>query len=99
MIKVENVSKAFGNFVALDDELLEAETTRQRHAELQLAAGQRILVWPRQARFFLEHSWLGTRPDEESEAPGQACCPDRLMQIRDLRSRRRDVHRRADSDH
>jgi sulfate transport system ATP-binding protein len=39
---------------------LEAETSRQRHAELALAVGQSILIWPRQARFFLRDSWQGT---------------------------------------
>jgi len=46
--------------LTLGDQVIEAETTRQRHAELQLAPGQRILIWPRQARFFLQDSWEGT---------------------------------------
>jgi sulfate transport system ATP-binding protein len=45
--------------LSLGDQLVEAETTRQRHSELQLSAGQRILVWPRQARFFLHDGWQG----------------------------------------
>jgi sulfate/thiosulfate transport system ATP-binding protein len=43
--------------VSLGDQILEVETTRQRHAELQLTPGQPIIVWPRQARFFLEEGW------------------------------------------
>ncbi len=47
--------------VALGDEqVLEVETSRARHAELDLKPGQRVLVWPRQARFFLHDSWEGT---------------------------------------
>ncbi len=41
-------------------EILEAETTRQRHAELQLAPGQSVVVWPRQVRFFLDDGWQGS---------------------------------------
>jgi len=44
----------------LDGQLIEAEMSRQRHAELGLAAGQPVLVWPRHARFFLRDSWQGT---------------------------------------
>jgi len=43
--------------LAIGDQLLEAETTRQRHAELQLAPGQTVHIWPRQARFFLKDGW------------------------------------------
>jgi sulfate transport system ATP-binding protein len=46
--------------LALGEEVLEVETTRQRHTELALAPGQKVLVWPRQARFFLRDSWQGT---------------------------------------
>jgi sulfate transport system ATP-binding protein len=44
----------------LDGQTIEAELSRQRHAELGLALGQAILVWPSQARFFLRDSWQGT---------------------------------------
>jgi len=43
--------------LALGDQLLEAETSRQRHAELKLEAGQLVHVWPRHARFFLTDGW------------------------------------------
>ncbi|HVI50355.1 MAG TPA: sulfate/molybdate ABC transporter ATP-binding protein [Candidatus Sulfotelmatobacter sp.] len=43
--------------LAVGDQVLEAETTRQRHSELKLAAGQSLRVWPRQARFFLKDGW------------------------------------------
>lgn len=46
--------------LALGDQLIEAETTRQRHAELRLTPGQTVRVWPRQARFFLRDGWQGT---------------------------------------
>ena len=49
----------------LGDQLLEVETTRQRHSELQLAAGHGVKVWPRQARFFLQEGWEGTRFSEQ----------------------------------
>jgi sulfate transport system ATP-binding protein len=52
----------------LDGQVIEAEMSRQRHAELGLAAGQPILVWPRQARFFLRDSWQGT-PFETPKIP------------------------------
>ena len=44
----------------LSGQVLEAELSRQRHTELGLAVGQQVLVWPRQARFFLRDSWQGT---------------------------------------
>lgn len=44
---------------------LEAEITRQHHAELKLEAGQPILIWPRQARFFLQDGWQGTSFEEK----------------------------------
>jgi sulfate transport system ATP-binding protein len=46
--------------LALGDAIIEAETTRQRYAELGLVAGQRVRLWPRQARFFLHDGWEGT---------------------------------------
>jgi sulfate transport system ATP-binding protein len=45
----------------LDGQVLEAEISRQRHAELGLKSGQHVLIWPRQARFFLRDSWQGTQ--------------------------------------
>lgn len=51
----------------LDGQTVEAEISRQRHAELGLVVGQSVLLWPRQARFFLRDSWQGTpldRPDQ-----------------------------------
>jgi sulfate transport system ATP-binding protein len=53
--------------LALGDQLIEAETTRQRHSELQLKPGQQVLVWPRQARFFLQDSWRGTDLERNGE--------------------------------
>jgi sulfate transport system ATP-binding protein len=53
--------------LALGEQILEAETTRQRYAELKLEAGQRVMVWPRQARFFLHDSWEGTQLLEGDE--------------------------------
>jgi len=44
----------------LGEQVLEAEISRQRHTELGLKTGQQVLVWPRQARFFLRDSWQGT---------------------------------------
>ena len=49
--------------IELDGQIVEAEMSRQRHAELGLAAGEKVLVWPRQARFFLRDSWQGTMLD------------------------------------
>ena len=46
--------------LTIGGQILEAETTRQRHSELHIAAGQSLQVWPRQARFFLHDSWQGT---------------------------------------
>ena len=43
--------------LALGDQLLEAETSRERHAELKLTTGQLVHVWPRHARFFLKDGW------------------------------------------
>jgi hypothetical protein len=45
---------------------IEAEITRNRFTELKLAPGQRVLVSPRQARFFLQEGWQGTNFEEES---------------------------------
>jgi sulfate transport system ATP-binding protein len=53
--------------LALDDQTLEAETTRQRYAELGLSAGQRIMIWPREARFFVHDSWQGTPLFDDGE--------------------------------
>jgi hypothetical protein len=44
----------------LDGQTVEAEISRQRHAELAIEVGQTLLLWPRQARFFLRDSWQGT---------------------------------------
>jgi sulfate transport system ATP-binding protein len=48
----------------LDGQTVEAEISRQRHAELDVAVGQTLLLWPRQARFFLRDSWQGTSFDD-----------------------------------
>ncbi len=53
--------------LSLGEHIIEAETTRQRHAELQLAVGQRVLLWPRQARFFLRDGWEGTSLESVEE--------------------------------
>jgi len=45
--------------LSLEGRIIEAETTRQRHAELGLTVGQTVSVWPRQARFFLPGGWTG----------------------------------------
>jgi sulfate transport system ATP-binding protein len=52
----------------LDGITLEAEISRQRHAELGLVAGQRVLVWPRQARVFLHDSGQGASLDYPESA-------------------------------
>ncbi|MTJ83460.1 MAG: sulfate ABC transporter ATP-binding protein [Telmatospirillum sp.] len=46
--------------LSLDGRIVEAETTRQRYSELGLVPGQQVLLWPRQARFFLSEGWEGT---------------------------------------
>ncbi len=43
--------------------LIEAETTRQIHRDLGLAAGSRVRLKPRQARLFLHDGWQGTALD------------------------------------
>jgi sulfate transport system ATP-binding protein len=53
--------------LSFGDQTLEAETTRQRYSELKLAAGQRVMIWPRKARFFLHDSWQGTSLLDEDE--------------------------------
>jgi sulfate transport system ATP-binding protein len=53
--------------LAFGEQTLEAETSRQRYFELKLAVGQRIMIWPRQARFFLHDSWQGTSLLDASE--------------------------------
>jgi sulfate transport system ATP-binding protein len=53
--------------LSLGDQIIEAETSRQRHAELELAPGQRVMVWPRQARFFLQDGWEGTSLENREE--------------------------------
>ncbi|HXP97478.1 MAG TPA: TOBE-like domain-containing protein, partial [Telmatospirillum sp.] len=54
--------------LSLDDHIIEAETSRQRHAELGLSPGQLIMLWPRQARFFLRDGWEGTSLESPEEA-------------------------------
>ena len=46
--------------VVLGGQTLEAEMSRQRHAEQTFVPGEQVLVWPRQARFFLHDGWQGT---------------------------------------
>nr|WP_199175617.1 sulfate/molybdate ABC transporter ATP-binding protein [Telmatospirillum siberiense] len=53
--------------LSLGEHIIEAETSRQRHAELELAPGQRVLLWPRQARFFLRDGWEGTTLESREE--------------------------------
>ncbi len=53
--------------LSLDDHIVEAETTRQRYSELGLAPGQRVLLWPRHARFFLRDGWEGTSLESREE--------------------------------
>ena len=54
--------------LSLDDHIIEAETSRQRHSELALVPGQHVLLWPRQARFFLRDGWEGTSLDGGDES-------------------------------
>ncbi|MDR3438237.1 MAG: sulfate/molybdate ABC transporter ATP-binding protein [Telmatospirillum sp.] len=44
----------------MGEQIVEAETTRQRFSELGLASGQQVQLWPREARFFLRDGWEGT---------------------------------------
>jgi sulfate transport system ATP-binding protein len=53
--------------LSLDDQIIEAEISRQRQSELDLAAGQPVLLWPRHARFFLRDSWEGTSLENRDE--------------------------------
>jgi sulfate transport system ATP-binding protein len=50
-----------------DGQTVEAEISRQRHAELGLKVGQIMLLWPRQARFFLRDSWQGTSLNDPAQ--------------------------------
>ncbi len=53
--------------LSLGDQIIEAETSRQRHSEFELTPGQRVLLWPRQARFFLRDGWEGTSLESRDE--------------------------------
>lgn len=59
--------------LAFGDKGIEAELTRERYAQLGLAPGQRVLISPRQARFFLREGWQGTSfvPEPESAEPAK----------------------------